>query len=119
MRKYYSVLAVAALMIAGCTTEKEFVPVANGESTITAIRDASASRTVVHEDGKTLWWSAGETIDVFYGAGGSASVFKGQNEAPAPTAVFAGDIEISEGNDINVYAIIPPMKPTQSTPAAS
>ena len=110
MRKYYSLLAVAALMIAGCTNEKEFIPASDGGTVLTAIRDGSAVRTVIQEDGKTLWWNVGETIDVFYGGGSKAVVFTSQNEAPAATADFKGELDIPANNDVDIYAIYPSIK---------
>lgn len=107
MKKYYSALAVAALMIAGCTNEKEFTPEFCEETIITAVRDASASRTVIQEDGKTIWWNASEAIDVFYGGGTKAVVFVGQNDAPAATATFKGSLNIPVENDVDIYAIYP------------
>lgn len=107
MRRIYSLIAVAALIIAGCTTEKEFVPGNGGETVITAVRDPSAVRSVVQEDGKSIWWSAAETIDVFYGGGSTAVTFTGQNDVPSATADFKGNLDIKAENTVDIYAVYP------------
>ena len=106
MRKTFSALALAAFVIAGCTTEKESAPVKGAELTITASRDG-ATRTVIQADGTTVWWSAGEKIDVFYGPGTTPAVFTGQNDAPAATATFKGEIAVDSGSEKSFYAIYP------------
>ncbi|MBR4809124.1 MAG: hypothetical protein IK031_02460 [Bacteroidales bacterium] len=104
MRKTYSAFALAALVIAGCTTEKEFAPASGAELVITATRDAS-TRTAVQSDGKQIWWSAAEKIDVFYA--GQSAVFTGQNAAPAATAEFRGSLDILPDGETDIYAVYP------------
>ncbi|MBO4455640.1 MAG: hypothetical protein J5759_04265 [Bacteroidales bacterium] len=104
MRKYISAFALAALVIAGCTTEKEFAPVQGTEISITASRDGG-TRTVIQQDGTTLWWSAAEEINVFYG--NESAVFTGQNDAPAASAVFKGTLDVVPDGNTDIYAVYP------------
>lgn len=106
MKKYISLLALAALSLAACNKEQELIPEtpAEGNLIITATRDGS-TRTAVQPDGKSVWWSAGESIDVFCGPGDTPAVFTGLNTEPAATAKFSGTLDVSSGNKF--YAIYP------------
>lgn len=105
MKKYIFITALAVLSLAACNKEKDFAPVSGtGEFTIVATRDAS-TRTVVQPDGKTLWWSAAEEIDVFYD--GVSGVFTGQNDSPAATATFKGTLDIVPDGQKDIIAVYP------------
>ncbi|MBP5558433.1 MAG: hypothetical protein J6X71_01570 [Bacteroidales bacterium] len=103
MKRNIVIPALAILSLAACNKEKDFAPVP-GEITIVATRDAS-TRTVVQPDGKTLWWSAAEKIDVFYN--GVSGVFTGQNDSPAATATFTGTLDFAPDGEKDIFAIYP------------
>ena len=107
MKKFIPFLALAALSLAACDKQQELIPSAPaGEDVIiTASRDGS-TRTAVQPDGKSVWWSAEESIDVFYGPGETPAVFKGTNDAPAATAQFSGRLDLSTPGQ-TYYAIYP------------
>ena len=106
MKQHYYLLALAALSLAACNKEQEFIPATPTESNliITASRDGS-TRTAVQPDGKSVWWSAGESIDVFCGPGNTPAVFTGLNTEPAATAQFSGTLDTGSGDKF--YAIYP------------
>lgn len=91
MRKLFSAFALAAL-IAGCTTEKEFLPAEEASFTITASREDTATRTELQSNGTSVWWSAQDTIAVFRGPGSTPAIFIGENTAPAASASFTGTL---------------------------
>ena len=106
MKKYIFISALAVLSLAACNKEKDFAPTGSKEITIIATRDESVTRTAVQENGTSVWWSAAETIDVFAGPGTDAVVFTGQNSAPAATATFKGEADITFGEN-DIYAVYP------------
>lgn len=89
MKKYTAILSATLLLAAACTKESvEISPLS--ETTIKAISEFHGSRTVVQENGTSVFWSAGDKLDIFCGPGTEPAVFTGQNEAPAATATFSG-----------------------------
>ena len=91
MKKYIAILTLAVLCAAACT--KEIVQPRNvGETIFLATSECPETRTVVQDNGTSVWWSAGDKIDVFCGPGNEPAVFTGQNEAPAATATFTGPV---------------------------
>ena len=107
MKKYIFIAALAVLSLAACNKEKDFVPSGNEEITIIATRDESSTRTAVQENGTSVWWSAAEKIDVFYGPGDTPAVFTGQNTEPAATATFKGELTVEPGSGKIFYAVYP------------
>ena len=107
MKKYIFIAALAVLSLAACNKEKDIVPSGNEEITIIATRDESSTRTAVQENGTSVWWSAAEKIDVFYGPGDTPAVFTGQNTEPASTATFKGELTIEPGSGKSFYAVYP------------
>ena len=99
----FGVIALALLSLAACNKESEFIPKPS-ELTITASSDG-ATRTVVQSNGKSVWWSPGDEIDVFCGPGETPAVFKGQNTEAAATASFKGELTVTEGQSF--YGIYP------------
>ena len=97
------ITALALLSLAACNKESEFIPKPS-ELTITASSDG-ATRTVVQSNGKSVWWSPGDEIDVFCGPGETPAVFKGQNTEAAATASFKGELTVTEGQSF--YGIYP------------
>ena len=107
--KKYTTLALAVLSLAACNKENEFVPGTpqGKEITIIASRGEAETRTVVQENGTSVWWSAAEKIDVFAGPEAAAAVFTGQNDAPAASATFKGTADITFDGKTDVYAVYP------------
>lgn len=71
----------------------------------------STSKTVLQEDGTSVWWSTGEKINVFYGNTRSG-VFTSTNTSPAAEASFTGTLALKDGvtEDIpsaNYWAVYP------------
>ncbi len=69
-------------------------------------------RSVLQEDGASLWWSAAERIKVLCGSRYSG-VFVSTNEEPAPVVTFRGTMEFlsgileAEGNPSSYWAVYP------------
>ena len=106
MNTQFGILALAVLSLAACN--KEQAPaLESGERqiTITASREDAGTRTVLQSDGKSIWWSAPDKIDLFYGPGTTPAVFTSQNNEPAATATFTGNLEVSSGQ--SYYGIYP------------
>lgn len=100
----FTFIALAAmLMLASCSMKEE--PKADeqlrpGKEWVfeAAIKDESeANKTVVQSDGTSVWWSANEEINVFYGDRESAK-FVSQNSEPVETARFKGTLEYFSGD---------------------
>lgn len=101
------VIAIASLIAASCTAEKEAEPSipSPAGSTIIAERESldPATRSAVQPDGKSVWWSVGDKISVFAGAGSSGAVFTSRETEASKTATFTG--EISQAS--TYYAVYP------------
>ena len=100
----FTFIALAAmLMLASCSMKEE--PKADeqlrpGKEWVfeAAIKDESeANKTVVQSDGASVWWSANEEINVFYGDRESAK-FVSQNSEPVEKARFKGTLEYFSGD---------------------
>ena len=93
--KTISAIALAALVLAGCEKkELEFTPsplIKIGEEiTITATGEVNPTKTVLQEDGKSIFWGVDDKITVIYGA--NSGEFVSENTAPAATAEFSGTL---------------------------
>ena len=96
---------LCTIALAACNREMEPERTAIRQLTFTASREASepATRTSVQPDGKKVWWSVGDRILVFAGAGAAPAEFvSGENE-PGPVAVFSGEAAQSD----TYYGIYP------------
>lgn len=89
-------LAVASLIAFSCTSEKEAQPVTPAAEGVTLVAEREgldpATRSAVQPDGKSVWWSAGDKITVFAGAGTTGSVFTSNETEASKTAKFSGEI---------------------------
>lgn len=102
---------MAALMTS-CKKESE----SNNESTnktlefTAAWAEEDASRTVLQEDGTSIWWNANEEINVFIGEDASAK-FVSTNTKPQAIATFVGNALIgyseSSGDFPGYWAVYP------------
>lgn len=73
--------------------------------------DEPFTKTVVQSDGKSIWWSAHEDINIFYGDSES-SKFTSMNAEPVAKAKFKGSIEgftgeTETGETASFWAIYP------------
>lgn len=87
--------ALAVMAAYSCTSEgHDDLQVPEGKSTLIAEREGldPQSRTAVQADGKSVWWSVGDEVMVFAGAGSEGCVFRSVESEPGKTAVFKGDI---------------------------
>lgn len=94
-----AILPVMALALA-CTREEEApAELREGiEMEFTATwAKGETSRTVLQEDGTSIWWSASERINAFYGNKFSG-VFTSTNTNPAPSVTFRGTMDVLAGS---------------------
>ena len=108
---FSAALAVAALMTS-CTKEPE----SNNEISSNALEftaswaEEDASRTILQEDGTSIWWNANEEINVFIGEDASAK-FVSTNTKPQAIATFVGNALIgyseSSGDFPGYWAVYP------------
>ena len=97
--KKLTTFALALLAIAGCTNKEveTVVPATKTITSITATREGNPTKTVLQEDGKTIWWSALDEISLFYGDGeGGARFLKDGDEAELVSS-FSGNLEVIIG----------------------
>ena len=98
--------AVAAIVCLSCTREAEGTTTlaegieleftaawADEKSTSDAETD---SRTVLQEDGTSIWWTPNEEINVFFGTGASGR-FVSTNTEPKPVVSFHGTLDTIMG----------------------
>ncbi len=97
-------LIIFTVVLAACSMETEPEVTAVSGLTFTASREAAghATRTSVQPDG-SIWWSAGDRILVFAGAGSTPVEFVNSETEPGPVAVFTGDAAQSD----TYYGIYP------------
>lgn len=111
VKMIFAALALAALMTS-CTKESE----SNNESTnktleYTAVwAEADGSKTVLQEDGTSIWWNTNEEINVFIGEDASAK-FISTNTKPQAIATFVGNALVgyseSSGDFPGYWAVYP------------
>lgn len=99
MKKTSIIIALAVLSAASCTKEKEFVSF--DETVITAVREDASTRTAVQADGKSVWWTPGDEIDVF--AGGSSATFATDLKEAAASAQFKGNLAVAGKSYTCIY----------------
>ena len=99
------VISIAALMLAACAEERNYVPADSGVTTITASHVFTRSSLTVTE-GETpsydVLWDAPDSILVGY-AGTTPAVFKSKNESPAAEATFTGKLPDGSGELCAIY----------------
>lgn len=111
-----SIIALAALALAGCNKEQELVPASpikiGEEITITATREAKTTKTVLQDDGTSIYWEVNDQVTLFYGE--NKGTFTSQNTEPAAVAEFNGTLnsimgttEAGSSNDAKLYGVYP------------
>ena len=109
--------AVAAIVCLSCTREAEGIAslVEGIDLEFTAAwadEKGADSRTVLQEEGTSIWWSANEEINAFFGSR-FAGRFTSTNTTTAETATFQGALNvlvgtIEEENDLSEYWAVYP-----------
>lgn len=87
-------VATAAMITLACTREVEKSDSINQRSEIKltatwASEDNSLSRTILQENGTSVWWTTGEEINAFFGTMASGK-FTSTNTKPQATVSFTG-----------------------------
>ena len=110
-------VATAAMITLACTREVEKSDSINQRSEIKltatwASEDNSLSRTILQENGTSVWWTTGEEINAFFGTMASGK-FTSTNTKPQATVSFTGtltsligEVETEEGIS-DCWAIYP------------
>ena len=103
--------ALLALAAVSCTRETE-VPVKE-ELTFDAVwAEDPGTRTAIQENGTSIWWSAGEEINVFFGTL-SAGKFSSTNTEPQEVVQFRGSLDVmtgtieTPGSELAYWAVYP------------
>ena len=94
-KSFVFVSAAATIMLA-CEKEVEKSDLANQRSEIKltatwASEDNSPSRTILQENGTSVWWTTGEEINAFFGTMASGK-FTSTNTKPQATVSFTGTL---------------------------
>ena len=92
MKKIYiALMTVAALAAVSCNTKEEYGSLPAGEVMFTAVQaDNPESKTILQSDG-SVFWSAGDSINLFYGTAGSAKLISNNSE-PVQQTTFSGSL---------------------------
>ena len=92
MKKIYiAFMTVAALAAVSCNTKEEYGSLPTGEVMFTAVQaDNPESKTILQSDG-SVFWSAGDSINLFYGTAGSAKLISNNSE-PVQQTTFSGSL---------------------------
>ena len=103
--------ALLALAAVSCTRETE-VPVKE-ELTFDAVwAEEPGTRTALQENGTSIWWTAGEEINVFFGTL-SAGKFSSTNTEPQELVQFRGTLDVmtgtieTPGSELAYWAVYP------------
>jgi len=98
--KEVKLLAIAVLAgMVSCSVEREEISCDNPgqvEVVFEATNEGSGSRTAVQEDGASVWWTAHESIGIFY-RDASGNRFISTNEEPVARAQFKGTLNAFTG----------------------
>lgn len=111
MKRFCLIILMAMGILAWACTEipEEPITLSNGQETVRMIVSADfgspQTRTTLHEDGSTVLWSPGDSIQVF--RGGAGAKFVSNNDAPAEKAEFAGTLSQSSDASIPYWAVYP------------
>lgn len=97
MRKTTFLFVVAAFTLISCTKEVKSVDTKGEQLTFTASAAGPETKTVLQQDGVSLWWAPGDEINLFYGSSAS-SKFTSQNKEAAQVATFKGAINVATGS---------------------
>lgn len=103
-------IAIISMVTASCSVKEEQV-ITKELKTVNLVFEATnegeaSTKTVVQSDGSSVWWSAHENINIFYGASAS-SMFTSTNDTPVAKAQFSGSITAftgeTEGNEADYF----------------
>ena len=94
LKRIWAIIS-CALVVIGCAREKEDI-IGEGEITFTAGWEGEETRTVLQEDGTSVWWTTEESVNIFYGNQFEGK-FTSTNSAPAALAQFRGTLTAMTG----------------------
>ena len=90
-----------AVLCASCAKEIDKTEqIAQDEQVLTVVArtgDSSDTKTLVQSDGTSIYWTAGDAINLFYGSG-SAGQFTTSITEPSDIAEFTGTISVATGS---------------------
>ena len=90
-----------AVLCASCAIEIDKTEqIAQDEQVLTVVArtgDSSDTKTLVQSDGTSIYWTAGDAINLFYGSG-SAGQFTTSITEPSEVAEFTGTISVATGS---------------------
>lgn len=94
--KSISIIFLAATAAFACkpeTTLEPASPVKAGEQiTITASSEGNPTKTVLQSDGKSIWWQADDSINLFYGPSVGGAKFDNTATEPSAVTTFTGTL---------------------------
>ena len=89
-------LTALALASGSCAKYIESADLQGEQLTFTACAAGPETKTVLQDDGVSLWWAPGDEINLFYGSSAS-SKFTAQNKEAAKIASFTGTLNVATG----------------------
>lgn len=100
--------ALACVVLAACTRDPLQGPVAPGtEMVFTAtLSEGPGTKTVLRDDGVTVYWTTDEDIKVFFGNSMSGQ-FHSTNADASLTATFSGSLSGDPGSGTEFWALYP------------
>ena len=103
-------LMALGLFALGCVEmPEEPVALQDGQEKVqlvfAAAFDSPQTRTTLREDGSTVLWSPGDSIQVF--RGGAGAKFVSDNTAPAEKAIFSGTLTQNTNASVPYWAVYP------------
>ena len=100
--------AIACMALAACTRDPLQGPVAPGtEMVFTAtLSEGPGTKTVLQDDGATVYWTKDEDIKVFFGNSMSGQ-FHSTNADASLTATFSGSLSGNPGSGTDYWALYP------------
>jgi len=96
--RYIFAFLVTGMALVGCVrqAEDDFVPISKEMVFKACLEKNPVTKTVLQEDGTSIWWSTSEKINLFYGNTRSG-VFTSTNTEPVAEASFNGTLILKDG----------------------
>ena len=95
--RYLFTFLVLGISLVGCSrpNEDEYNPIAKNLVFKASWENEKNTKTVLQENGTSIWWSTSEKINVFYGKTRSG-VFTSTNTEPAEVTTFTGELILKD-----------------------